>query len=312
MIIINDRRECTDETDWEYDSRVFWWLSHWFRDFPDVYRVSSFDIPDLNLIKSEKYILLIKGNEHHLSFDNLYKKDKRLVAIIKNYPHLKNVASDPEEVIYEVNTTNTFPAVDPLPEDERTINIPLGYCNGFRSAHRLKRTLDRSFSGIHSQVRDDFLKTIELQKPWGPTDHICTYQGFGGVYNNDHPNFLNREEYARLLGHSKFALCPGGASPETYRISEAAASGCIIIRGILPNTEYYNTLPSIICPVIKESDSDSLKRHKINILDSRIKTFEKSYSKIVDYTIDWYNKWIDPQASAKRIANKLRSLNVVS
>ena len=58
-------------------------------------------------------------------------------------------------------------------------------------------------------------------------------------------NMLDERAYSSRLMRSKIALCPRGNFDETFRLSEAAKSGCVAVTERLPARWYYRDAPAI-------------------------------------------------------------------
>jgi hypothetical protein len=56
---------------------------------------------------------------------------------------------------------------------------------------------------------------------------------------------LGPEAYSRRLAESRIVLCPRGNFDETFRLGEAARSGCVAIAERLPSRWYYDGAPVI-------------------------------------------------------------------
>ncbi|HJT37489.1 MAG TPA: hypothetical protein VJ818_03600, partial [Actinomycetota bacterium] len=77
------------------------------------------------------------------------------------------------------------------------------------------------------------------------------------------------EGYGDLLMETKLAPCPRGGFRETYRLFEAAASGCVPITETLPRRRYYEGCPAVqlrswseLIPAVNRllADPDGLRR----------------------------------------------------
>ena len=297
-------------TDWEYDSRLLWYMQHYHNNLPDIYRISHLDA-DIELVtemtsKSDSYILFIKGNENHECFDNLYE-DPKLLSIIKNYPALVNHGKKVDgEQSYAAPLINGVPRYETITEDERTINIPLGYCNGFKPFPRRSRAINRFFCGQTTTNRVKWIDFINNIDKFGDDDIYGFYKGFAGI-EKQRENALNRNDYAITLGNSDIALCPAGHSPETFRLAEAALSGCAIIHEVLPNTEYYSEMPGIVITygIWQKSDEEV-----IEWLRPKMKIIYENIIELSNQSMLWYNKWVEESSCSKRILNHLRRINV--
>ena len=295
-------------TDYEYDSQIAWWLDQINPDLPDVHRVEYVRDTLDSIDTQEPFILLAKGNEEHENLDRFYS-DSRVLAIIKSYPAMKNTAPEDQakngiRMLDYVFRDDLDRFVYPvLPEDPRTINIPLGFCNGFKPYQNYNREISLFFNGQYSEVRYDILKNYDDLNILGRSPVISFYKGFGGdarLGDEGDDGHYDIDTYSRCLGNALISACISGASPETYRLSESAASGCMILSGPLPDVEYYNTLPGIICPNDKMTDPDF-----INHIAEAVPKF---WPDTAYHISEWYNKFIAPKAVAERINNHLRKI----
>ena len=138
---------------------------------------------------------------------------------------------------------------------------------------------------------------LELQYEW------ALYSGFGpnvreGSQKSGINSSLEIEEYAFHLADMETSFCFGGHSPETFRLVESAASGCIIIAEVLPKVWYYETLPALFVPHWKDSVLKQLF-HKLETKDSN--TLQVMASK-------WFVESVSPPAVGKRISKHIRSI----
>ena len=311
-----------DETDWEYDSQISWWLSYLKKDLPNIYRIPSAQ-KDLSIIDDKnKFILFVKGNENHKLLDQYYN-DKRVIAVIKNYPYLKNYGTEEESSFkcFASNDGSWYHITEK--EDKRTLNLPLGFCNGFTPLNRPKRELSIFFSGHWTYIREvwfnNFFDKLDPNKVL-----INMYKdGFGGVENHTSMDFLSREDYATCLGNSYIALCPQGHSAETYRLAEAAMSGCVIISNPLPFLKCYQKLPGLKLPhlyltknikgeLISESTNinEAEMNKKLNdYLDSSIKNILENFDTFSTLSVNWYNLFISPKSISKQIISHVEAIS---
>jgi len=145
------------------------------------------------------------------------------------------------------------------------------------------REIDVFFYG-NRFVRKSFYKKIK--------DYINIYDiNFSDSYRSG----LNILDYRRKLSNSKICLAPGGASPETFRYTEAFASGCIVINDYHSDVWYMKDSPSIY---LKDWHYFS-KDHIEDILN---------YVHIGDYherALNYYDLKLSPRANAYYLLSKL-------
>ena len=106
----------------------------------------------------------------------------------------------------------------------------------------------------------------------------------------------DKEEYARMLGSSKFAICPTGNNAETFRHVEAAMSGCIVISNH-QGAHWYNAE----VPFIYVNDWVEL-----GILFDSLISAPEVCAKLSKDTLDYYNKFLSVDAVSKVCINVLK------
>lgn len=106
----------------------------------------------------------------------------------------------------------------------------------------------------------------------------------------------NKENYAKMLGSSKFAICPTGNNPETFRHVEAAMSGCIVISNH-QGAHWYNAE----VPFIYVNDWVEL-----GILFDSLISAPEVCAKLSKDTLDYYNKFLSVEAVSKVCINVLK------
>ena len=251
---------------------------------------------------SGKFILMVTGNEMHKSADYYYQ-DSRVFCIVKNYPHIENTSTDPKSVTFEMTTIENAPVFETVPEDVRTLNIPLGLTNKFPIYCLPEKKYKSGFIGQWTKIREQYLERIASFLDYTNSDasqfQFALYTGFGPfVQNNPDDGSLETEVYAANLASYETSLCISGQSPETFRLYESAAAGCCIISTPLPNVWYYKNLPALyILPEMKFEDK------LFSLLDDQ-KTL-KSYQTA---TQAWYHQYASPPAVGKKIAEHLERL----
>jgi hypothetical protein len=104
-------------------------------------------------------------------------------------------------------------------------------------------------------------------------------------------------EYLKTLSDTKICLVPKGVSYETFRYTEAFASGCIVITTVKPshvNTWFYENSPAIFIDSWSELTDDFITK----ILSSDI---NKKYNENIEY----YNNYLSPESNSRFIINKI-------
>ena len=96
-----------------------------------------------------------------------------------------------------------------------------------------RREIDTFFYG-NKVVRKDFFKSVQKFST-----------EFDIKFTNRFKDGLGIVDFREKLAHSKICLAPGGVSPETFRYTEAFASGCIVITDFFSDVWYMKDSPSI-------------------------------------------------------------------
>lgn len=107
-------------------------------------------------------------------------------------------------------------------------------------------------------------------------------------FSNSYRGGLSLLSYREKLSNTKICLTPGGASPETFRYTEAFASGCIVFTDFYSDVWYMKNSPSIYINNWNDFSNEYIK----DILD---------HAHIGDYKergIDYYNSYLSPKANA--------------
>lgn len=133
--------------------------------------------------------------------------------------------------------------------------------------------------------RNNFSQVTKLRNP---KYNINITNRFRGGYD------IN--EYVNILSNSKICLAPNGYSPQTFRYSEAFASGCIVITNVKFDSWYGRHSPAYIVNDWSELTEDYIQK----ILDSDL---EKERKKSIEY----YEKYLSPEANARYILNVINN-----
>jgi len=127
--------------------------------------------------------------------------------------------------------------------------------------------------------RNNFQQITKLKNP---KYKINITPSFRGGYN------IN--EYVNILSNSKICLAPNGVSPQTFRYSEAFASGCIVITNVKFNTWYGKHSPAYVVNDWSEVTEEYIQE----ILNSDLEEERKK-------SIEYYEKYLSPHANAEYI-----------
>jgi hypothetical protein len=106
---------------------------------------------------------------------------------------------------------------------------------------------------------------------------------------------LDPEAYSSRLMQAKIALCPRGNIEETFRLAEAAKSGCVAITGQLPARWYYRD-----APLIQVDDWRSLPR----VVDAALSD-EEGLEERSQQMRRWWESSLSEAAVAGYIASSL-------
>ncbi|MGH2725812.1 MAG: hypothetical protein ACRDKS_02430, partial [Actinomycetota bacterium] len=105
------------------------------------------------------------------------------------------------------------------------------------------------------------------------------------------------EGYSEQMMQTRLAPCPRGGFKETYRLFEAAASGCIPITDPLPRRTLYEG-----CPAVEVRSWTDLAP-----LAERLLADPAALRRRHEATLEWWKKRVSPAATAERIATALRA-----
>jgi hypothetical protein len=151
-----------------------------------------------------------------------------------------------------------------------------------------ERSIDVFFKG-QSTHRNNFFNNLALKKY---KKNIVKTTGFrqGDTI----------EDYLETLSNSKICLVPKGLSSETFRYTEAFASGCIVITTEKISTWFYENSPAFFVQNWNEVNDEFID--KILELDLLIEK-EKS--------LNYYQKYLSPQANANYILKILSEKKII-
>ena len=103
--------------------------------------------------------------------------------------------------------------------------------------------------------------------------------------------------YRFLLGSSKICLVPGGLSPETFRYTEAMASGCIVVTDCSTDVYFYKD-----SPIIKV---DAWDENAIKVIQTILLKPVKELDEIGIASRNYYKRVLSPEASANYIIDTI-------
>jgi len=193
--------------------------------------------------------------------------------------------------------------------------MPIGYVDGFVPAPKSENERDVSvfFSGALNKNRALLYKDLaglwwvpnlvakilarrapEVLLAVGGADVSASIPGSLIKFSSKFRSGMDAGLYAEMLGRSRYALCPWGyVSAESFRITEAAMSGAVIISGRLPDTWIYNNSPCF--------QSLGVKNQRKTIIDL-VSNNDVEYHNLQRKQCDWYNCTLAPSAVARRIS----------
>ncbi len=249
-----------------------------------IWLVSHSDVDKISF--SKPYGLWILGNEWHRSFDFKFSIDPNCKFIIKPYPHIENYSPMQQPYSMGSNLVNgsSRQYVKTTIEDPRIVNLPLGYSKNFRY-RSLEKSIDIGFYGQTSGIRSSMI-------PWIKGLSGVLYKGFGIARPG--------EEYSDFISRCKIAFCPSGQSPETYRLFEAAKSGCAVISNSLPDVEYYRECPALTIPweCFDKSNSEIINKNISHML-ANIDAYQQEMKL-------WVEKWTSPAFISDKVIRHIK------
>ena len=105
----------------------------------------------------------------------------------------------------------------------------------------------------------------------------------------------HRHDYSELMMQTRLALCPRGGARETYRVFEAAASGCVPITERLPKRDYYRGFPGVQLRTWSQ-----LPRVAERLLGDANELRQRH-----EAALAWWRDEASPRATAARLARRL-------
>jgi len=284
----------------EYLRRVFYHSYRLGMEQP-VYQIHYEDSLD-SIESKNKFVLMITGNENHKNLDHFYQ-DSRVLAVVKNYPYIKNEAPpDRPDIEWSYSYSedkNGRICFETSPEDPRTINIPLGYCNGYSPRYLVQKPLPGGFLGQWSENRQKYISAIDSFFENASTKNpfqFGFYKGFGPFVQGEES--LTIDEYSSYMSRCQIAFCFTGQSPETFRLLEAAKAGCLLVSTPLPDTWYYRDLPAFVSPSFTNEEMAQIIE-KVNLHGAELQ----------QGIAEWYNTCASPIAVGQKIASHIKGIS---
>ena len=105
---------------------------------------------------------------------------------------------------------------------------------------------------------------------------------------------VDMKTYRRLLDSSKICLVPGGMSPETFRYTEAMASGCIVVTDCANDSVYYYKN----APIIK---IDKWNADAVSKIQSLLLKTDDELNEMGRASRTYYETVLSPEATADYI-----------
>lgn len=181
-----------------------------------------------------------------------------------------------------------FKSYAPSTPHPKLCPIPLPYKKGFKpNSVPFERRNNFFYSGHSNGGSRQELKAV-LSDIIFPDSYIQFTEGFN--------KGLVTEEYAKMLGAHKFAICPTGNSTETFRHIEAVMSGCVLISNHQRAHWYNYNVPYIYVNSWLELPAifDFFVANPQTALDMHKETLE------------YYNKFLSLEAVSKVCINTVK------
>lgn len=171
-------------------------------------------------------------------------------------------------------------------ENERPIPLPITDDFSPNKKNICERKYFASFSGYCGSAERKRLSFLleQLNEKTNKNIYVRKTEAFG--------KGLSKSEYSNLMSDTKIAICPWGASYETFRLSEALRAGCIPIQ-IKRALQWYD--PKEECMWIDSWKELPKTMAQINAMSS------EELEQMSENSIKFYEKNISPQAVAKYI-----------
>jgi len=181
----------------------------------------------------------------------------------------------------------------PYKQNHSIIPWPLPVSKGFQRYEPIpisKRKYDFCFLGQSKgrfHIINDLLKYQEKR----PNSVVIPTENFGLG--------LGISDYSEVLADSKVCICPPGiASPETFRYTEAASAGCIIVCSRMPPFWYYKNPYEFQIP-----DWNLLPQ----LLDRLFQIPENELDAVGTTTLQYYENFLSPKALAFHCNNFIQN-----
>lgn len=119
---------------------------------------------------------------------------------------------------------------------------------------------------------------------------LKTFGVFGEARKHEHG-------YSEQMMQTRLAPCPRGGFKETYRLFEAAASGCVPITDPLPRRPIYEGCPAVVIRSWTE----------LGALTEKLLSDPEALKRRHDASVAWWRERVSPQATARRIVQAMRT-----
>ena len=178
--------------------------------------------------------------------------------------------------------------VPPVPFAQRSIDVFFAGSAGDQSrlSPRPRVAARRQMAAALMQIKRD--------APGLNIDYV-TFGEFGAT-----ADALGPEAYSARLMDAKIALCPRGNFDETFRLFEAARSGCVAITEPLPRRWYYAASPTV--QIRAWSQLPATVR--------RLMADEEDLARVAQDTHEWWRTAVAEQPIAQYICARLRECHV--
>lgn len=175
---------------------------------------------------------------------------------------------------------------------DKLSHMPLGVPTGFKSVAKpiAEREIDISFVG---QFAPNRLHLLNVMSGFCGTG-VESFFGFTSGFNRG----LSRASYSDILTNTKIALCPTGtSSTETFRLYEAASSGCLVITCEQPKNWIYEASPFFTYKTLDEV-------HKM--VENILNLPENSQQNMSERVLEYYNNIWSPERVAEILYEELK------
>jgi hypothetical protein len=211
------------------EKTFFWEVAFKLRDLEEseTSSIAHKSFPESNPRRFDNILFMNYGDKHEIPPRTVIFMNADEQYRIPEEVNNPNVVKVFKQYCTEVDHPKLFP-------------MPLGVPTGFDKDSKVKpikeRDIDVVFMGQYASNRTDMLNVMSH---FVGSD-IQTFFGFTNGFNRG----ISRNAYSDIMRNSKIAICPRGtASPETFRLYEAASVGCLVVTCDPPDNWIYRDIP---------------------------------------------------------------------